>query len=242
MLTGEPMPVEKNEGDEVAAGSVNQSGSILFRATRVGKDTALAHIIEQVRQAQNSKPAIGRLADRISAVFVPTVMIIAVLTAMAWFNFGPAPVSAYILVTAMTVLIIACPCALGLATPMSIMVGVGKAAENGILIRKGDALQQSAELTAVVLDKTGTITEGKPKVTSIATAHGASEDEALRLAGALEKSSEHPLAQAILAAAQEMELELPKVSDFDAVAGHGIRGGADRRRYGSVGQPQADDG
>ena len=167
MLTGEPMPVEKAEEDEVVAGTLNKSGSILFKATRIGKDTALAQIITMVKRAQNAKPPIGRLADVISGYFVPMIIIIAIVSALAWLNFGPDPTLAFAVVSATTVLIIACPCALGLATPMSVMVGVGKAAEAGVLIRNGEALQSSTKITAMILDKTGTITEGAPTVTDI---------------------------------------------------------------------------
>src|SRR3989344_5843429 len=172
MLTGEPMPVEKKIGDEVVGATFNKSGSFLFQARRIGADTALARIIEMVRRAQSSKPAIGRLADRISAVFVPSVLIIAVITFLIWHNLGPEPRLSYSLVATMTVLIIACPCALGLATPISIMVGVGKAAEYGILIRNGEALQQAGRLTTIMLDKTGTVTEGRPSVTTLVPAPG----------------------------------------------------------------------
>jgi Cu+-exporting ATPase len=167
MLTGEPMPVRKGEGDEVSAGTLNTRGSIIYTATRVGRDTALAQIIRLVKKAQGSKPAIGRLADRISSVFVPTVMLIAVVSALVWYNVGPEPAVVHMMVAATTVLIIACPCALGLATPMSVMVGVGKAAEYGALIRQGDALQTAGKLDLVILDKTGTITEGHPAVTHL---------------------------------------------------------------------------
>ena len=223
MLTGEPMPVQKQLGDELAAGTINKSGSVLFRATRIGKDTALARIIEMVRQAQNSKPAIGRLADRIAAVFVPTVLIIAVLTFLIWFNFGPEPKAAYVLLTTMTVLIIACPCALGLATPISIMVGVGKAAEFGVLIRNGEALQRAGQLTTVVLDKTGTVTEGQPAVTELFAVDG-DERRLLSVAASLEAGSEHPLAEAIVMAAKQRDLELTAVQNFNAIAGLGVRG------------------
>jgi Cu+-exporting ATPase len=230
MLTGEPIPVEKQSGDEVAAGTINNTGSILFRASRVGKETALARIIEMVRRAQNSKPSIGRLADSIAAVFVPSVMIIAVLAALVWFNIGPEPQLAYMIVSATTVLIIACPCALGLATPMSVMVGVGKAAEAGILIRNGEALQQSSRLTTVVLDKTGTITAGHPEVTAIHPANGFTEEELLSQAASLEAGSEHPLAQAIIDSAVARNLQPVAVEDFAAVAGHGVRGIVQGRR------------
>jgi Cu+-exporting ATPase len=225
MLTGEPEPVSKRKGDELAAGTVNGQGTLVFRATRVGSHTALARIVSLVRRAQNAKPAVGRLADRIAGVFVPAVMIIAVCAALAWANFGPQPVAAYALVAAVTVLIIACPCALGLATPMSVMVGVGKAAEQGVLIRNGEALQTAAELDVVVLDKTGTITEGKPKLTRIVTADW-DENEALALAASLEQGSEHPLAAALLAAARERDLDLHELHDFEAAAGKGVSGSA----------------
>lgn len=222
MLTGEPLPVEKQVGDTVVGGTVNVQGSLLMQANKIGRDTMLAQIIDMVRSAQNSKPAIGRLADRIAAVFVPSVLIIAVLTWLAWFNLGPEPRISYMLVTTMTVLIIACPCALGLATPISIMVGVGKAAEYGILIRNGEALQRTGQLDTVVLDKTGTITEGKPRVTTVHCAAGFSEDDVLALAAAVERGSEHPLAAAILLAADERKLLPATASDFAAVPGHGV--------------------
>jgi len=226
MLTGEPIPAEKNIGDEVAAGTINSRGTFLFRATRIGTDTALARIIDMVRTAQNSKPAIGRLVDKVAAVFVPAVLLVAVATFMVWFNFGPEPRVSYTLVATVTVLIIACPCALGLATPISIMVGVGKAAEYGVLIRNGDALQTAGKLTTVVLDKTGTVTEGHPAVTTIHTAGDISEDELLAIAAAMETGSEHPLAQAVVDAAREKTLELAEVRDFKAIAGHGISANA----------------
>ncbi|MFA5529534.1 MAG: heavy metal translocating P-type ATPase [Thiohalomonadaceae bacterium] len=223
MISGEPIPVAKQCSDEVVGGTINGSGTFLYRATRIGKDTVLAQIIEMVRQAQGSKPAIGRLVDRVAGVFVPTVLIVAVLTFLAWYNLGPDPRVSFAIVATMTVLIIACPCALGLATPISIMVGVGKAAEHGVLIRNGDALQQAGRLTTVVLDKTGTVTEGKPRVTTLLAKNGWDENEALALAAALETGSEHPLAAAVLAAARERGLELPKVDSFEAVSGRGVR-------------------
>ena len=224
MLTGEPLPVVKQASDPVTGGTVNQTGSFVFRATRVGADTVLAYIIASVRQAQNSKPPIGRLADRVAAIFVPTVLIVAVLTALAWFNFGPEPRAGFMLVTTLTVLIIACPCALGLATPISIMVGVGKAAEYGVLIRDGAALQRAGQLTTIVLDKTGTVTTGRPTVTAVITAPGFAETEVFRLAAGLEAGSEHPLAQAILDAARARGLAIPAVERFAAIAGHGASG------------------
>lgn len=227
MLTGEPMPVEKAEGDSLAAGTINKTGSILFKATRVGKDTALAQIINMVKRAQNSKPPIGRLADVISAYFVPVVMIIAVSSALVWLNFGPDPAVAYAIVSATTVLIIACPCALGLATPMSVMVGVGKAAEAGVLIRNGEALQTASKITAMILDKTGTITLGAPKVTDVLIAEQFDEETVLRLAATLESGSEHPLAMAIVESAQERGIKTGKVSNFNAIAGHGVQAEVD---------------
>ncbi len=223
MLTGEPMPVEKTENDEIVAGTLNKSGSILFKATRVGKDTALAQIINMVKRAQNSKPPIGRLADIISAYFVPVVMIIAIVSALVWLNFGPEPTLAFAVVSATTVLIIACPCALGLATPMSVMVGVGKAAEAGVLIRNGAALQTASKITAMILDKTGTITEGAPKVTdTIVADESYTEKYILTAAASIESGSEHPLAQAIVDSALEQGIELEKTTDFQAIAGHGV--------------------
>lgn len=227
MLTGEPMPVEKTVGAEVVAGTINKTGSILFKATRVGKDTALAQIINMVKRAQNSKPPIGRLADVISAYFVPVVMIIAVTSALIWLNFGPEPVIAYAIISATTVLIIACPCALGLATPMSVMVGVGKAAEAGVLIRNGEALQTASKITAMILDKTGTITLGAPKVTDVVLAGEFDKDTVLRLAATLESGSEHPLAMAIVESAQESGLSMGKASNFKAIAGHGVQAEVD---------------
>ncbi|MDX1457533.1 MAG: heavy metal translocating P-type ATPase [Marinobacter sp.] len=226
MLTGEPMPVSKEPGDTVSAGTLNSHGSIIYQATRVGSETALAQIIRLVKKAQGSKPAIGRLADRISAVFVPSVMLIAVATALAWYNLGPEPAIVHMMVAATTVLIIACPCALGLATPMSVMVGVGKAAEYGVLIRQGDALQSAGNLNLVILDKTGTITEGHPTVTRI---HALEGDEAglLALAAGLEQHSEHPLAEAIVAHAKEAEVEPHAVTGFQARNGQGVRGELD---------------
>jgi Cu+-exporting ATPase len=235
MLTGEPMPVEKKTDAEVAGGTLNKSGTFLFVATRVGKDTALSRIVEMVRQAQGAKPAIGRLADKVSAWFVPTVLIIAVIAFVAWFDFGPEPHLNFAMVAAVTVLVIACPCALGLATPMSVMVGVGKAAEHGILIRNGDALQQAGQLTTVVLDKTGTVTLGKPAVTALVPTNNWDEAALLRIAASLEAGSEHPLAEAVLAAAKEREATLAPVQGFQAVAGHGVHGEVEGRhvRFGN---------
>ena len=222
MLTGESLPIEKVLGDSVVAGSINKTGTLLYQAQKIGGETMLAQIIEMVRQAQNSKPAIGRLADKVAAVFVPIVMIIAIMTFLVWYNFGPG--MGYVFETTMTVLVIACPCALGLATPISIMVGVGKAAEAGILIRNGNALQQSVNVTAVVLDKTGTVTEGKPVVMDIIVADGFTENDILQLTASLESASEHPLADAILTETKKRQLEWLAVDNFNAVSGKGIEG------------------
>ncbi len=222
MLTGEPMPVEKKKGDAVVAGSINKTGSFLFISTRIGKDTALAQIIGLVRNAQASKPAIGKLVDKVASVFVPTVLILAVITFLVWLNYGPSPSFSYALVTTMTVLIIACPCALGLATPISIMVGVGKAAESGILIRNGDALQQAGKLTTIVLDKTGTVTEGRPSVTNVMALPHSSDDECLSLSASIEVASEHPLGIAIVEAAKQRALTLHEISHFNAITGQGV--------------------
>lgn len=223
MLTGEPMPVSKKPGDEVSAGTLNTHGAIIYEATRVGSETALAQIIRLVKKAQGSKPEIGRLADRISSVFVPSVMLIAVLTALVWYNVGPGPEIVHMMVAATTVLIIACPCALGLATPMSVMVGVGKAAEYGALIRQGDALQAAGKLSLVILDKTGTITEGHPAVTHV---HAVSGDQhrLLCLAAGLEQHSEHPLAEAIVTKAREENASPDAVEQFEALNGQGVQG------------------
>jgi Cu+-exporting ATPase len=223
MLTGEPLAVRKNAGSEIFTGTVNQSGAVLFQATRVGADTALANIIETVKKAQRSKPAIGRLTDKIASVFAPLVLILALLTALLWLNWGPPPVMAHVLMTAMAVLLIACPCALGLATPISIMIAVGRAASMGLIVRNGDALQQAARLTTVVLDKTGTITEGRPKVTDICVVDGVDASRLLQMAASIESQSEHPLATAICQKAKEAELGALPVTEFQAVTGQGVK-------------------
>jgi P-type Cu+ transporter len=224
MLTGESLPVSKKQGDEVIGATLNKTGAFKFRTTKVGKDTALAQIVKMVQDAQNSKAPIARLVDIISGYFVPVVMILAVWTFVIWFVTGPQPQLVYALVTSVTVLIIACPCALGLATPMSLMVGIGKGAENGILIRSGEALQTARAIQTVVLDKTGTITKGKPELTDMVISDklAVKDDEVLRLAASVEKVSEHPLAQAIVEGAQARKLELAEVKDFEAIPGHGV--------------------
>ena len=223
MLTGEPTPVTKQKGDEVIAGTINTQGTFLYRSRRIGSDTVLAQIIEMVRHAQSSKPAIGRLVDKVASVFVPVVILVSVLTFILWYQFAPEQELAYALVTAMTVLIIACPCALGLATPISIMVAVGRAAEQGILIRNSEALQQAGKLTTIVLDKTGTITQGSPTVTQIYAANGWTEEQVLQVAASLEKNSEHPLAAAVVDAATKQNIELLDTNEFEAITGQGVK-------------------
>jgi Cu+-exporting ATPase len=236
-LTGEPMPVGKKPGDEVIGGTLNTTGSITFRATRVGKETALGQIVQLVEDAQATKAPIQRLADRVAGVFVPIVIALALVAFVAWFDLGPAPQAralVFALVAFVTVLIIACPCALGLATPTAILVGTGRAAEYGILIRSGEALERLAKARTVVLDKTGTITEGKPTVTHIVTAKKPdgtpiSPADVLKWAASVEQRSEHPLAVAILKAAQDKQVSLLPVEKFAAMEGRGVRGTVDRR-------------
>ncbi len=230
VVTGESVPVDKKIGDGVIGASINKTGAFTFRATKVGKDTALARIVAMVEQAQNSKPPIGRLVDNISSYFVPAVMIIAILTFLAWFNFGPEPALNYAVVTMVTVLVIACPCALGLATPISLMVGVGKAAEHGVLIRNGEALETASRLTTVVLDKTGTITKGKPELTDVLSLGEFTENEVLRLAAVADKRSEHPLAEAIVNGARSRAVEVGEPEQFNAIPGHGVEATVDGKR------------
>jgi len=222
MITGESIPVEKHPGDTVIGATMNGSGAIRFRATKVGKDTALAQIIRLVQDAQGSKAPIQRVVDAVSHYFVPAVLMLAVASAVVWFIFGPSPASVYALIVFVTTLIIACPCALGLATPTSLTVGIGKGAEQGILIRSGDALQMTQGLDVIVLDKTGTITRGKPELTNVLTQPGFAEDDVLRLAAAVERTSEHPLAAAIVDGARDRGLLLPDAAEFRAVPGHGV--------------------
>ncbi len=222
MLTGESLPVEKVIGSKVAAGTMNQRGSFMYQATRIGRDTALAQIIKSVRQAQGSKPELAKLADKIASIFVPVVVIISVITFIIWNTWGPDPSLGYAFVTAMTVLVIACPCALGLATPISVMVAVGRSAQSGILIRNGDALQTAGKITSLVLDKTGTVTEGKPTVATVEAYANYTQDDVLQFAASIEKGSEHPLASAIMNAAEAKELKLVRAKKFHAVAGHGV--------------------
>ncbi len=223
MLTGEPIPAAKGVGDTVVGGTINGTGAFAFRATKVGADTMLAQIIRMVEDAQGAKLPIQGLVDRITMWFVPAVMGLAALTVLVWLMFGPDPALTYALVAGVAVLIIACPCAMGLATPTSIMVGTGRAAELGVLFRKGDALQRLQEVQIVALDKTGTITEGKPTLTDLDLAAGADEVTILRLVAAVEALSEHPVAEAILRAAGD-RAALPQVADFASIAGFGVRG------------------
>jgi Cu+-exporting ATPase len=224
MLTGESLPVEKAPGDEVIGGTINTSGSFTFEATKVGQDTALAQIIRMVQDAQGSKAPIQRLADQIALYFVPIVIAIAALTFAFWLIAGPSPSFNFALTVTIAVLIIACPCAMGLATPTAIMVGTGKGAESGVLIRGGEALEAAHKVGAIVLDKTGTITLGKPVVTDVVPTRDLSRDDLLAQAAALETGSEHPLGQAIIDSAREAGLVLPAASDFDSIAGQGVRG------------------
>ena len=232
MVTGEPVPVEKGADAEVVGGTVNQAGALLVQTTHVGADTVLAQIVRLVEEAQASRPAIQALADRVVAVFVPVVLVIAALVFGIWLLVGPSPALTYALVAAVSVLIIACPCAMGLATPVSVMVGTGKAAELGVLFRKGEALQTLSEADVVALDKTGTLTEGRPTLTDVALVDAGSgtEDDVVRLVAAVEVSSEHPVADAIVRAADERGIDVPSASDFEAVPGFGVRGVVEGRR------------
>jgi Cu+-exporting ATPase len=222
MLTGESLPVEKGPGDQVIGATLNRTGAFSFRATRVGRDTMLAQIIRLVQEAQGSKAPIQRLADRVASVFVPVVMGLAAVTFLVWLLFGPAPSLTYALVTFVAVLIIACPCALGLATPTAIMVGTGRGAEQGVLIKSGEALETAHRIDTVILDKTGTLTRGVPSVTDVRTLNGFGETDLLRLAASAEWGSEHPLGEAIVRRAQDQGIELARPERFAAVPGRGI--------------------
>lgn len=230
MLSGEPVPVVKQTGDELFAGTINGNGALLARVSHPSDDTALAHIIQRVRNAQTSKPPIGRMVDKVAAVFVPVVLVIAAITFLVWFNLGPEPRAAFALTTSIAVLVIACPCALGLATPIAIMVGTGRAAQAGILIRNGDALQAASQLTHLVVDKTGTLTEGKPAVTG-KQAFGIDTQRLLQLAASLENNSEHPLANAIIQAAEQESIATLPADAFEAITGRGVQGIIDHHLY-----------
>lgn len=222
MITGESIPVEKHEGDKVIGASINKNGSFRFEATKVGKDTTLAQIIKLVEDAQGSKAPIAKLADQVSGVFVPIVIVLAILSGLLWYFLGQES-WVFALSITISVLVIACPCALGLATPTAIMVGTGKGAENGVLIKSGDALETTQKVETIVFDKTGTITEGKPIVTDVLTYHEYSENDVLALAASAETGSEHPLGEAIVEGAKERQLTLKEVTDFEAIPGHGIQ-------------------
>jgi Cu+-exporting ATPase len=224
MVTGESMPSPKRPPDKVIGGTVNGTGALVIRAEKIGSDTVLAHIVAMVGAAQRSRAPIQRIADTVAGYFVPAVLAVAIVAFAVWAAWGPAPAFAYALIAAVSVVIIACPCALGLATPMSIMVGVGKGAGAGVLIKSAESLERMEKVDTLVVDKTGTLTEGKPRVTDVVTAQGFSEEELLRLAASLEKSSEHPLAAAIAAAAREKGLEAKEPTDFTSVTGKGVTG------------------
>jgi len=230
MVTGEPLAVRKAAGDGVIGGSINGQGSFIMRADKIGQDTMLSQIVQMVASAQRSRAPIHGLADKVASVFVPIVILIAIVAFIAWSVWGPAPPMAFGLIAAVSVLIIACPCALGLATPMSIMVGVGRGAQLGVLIRDAEALERLEKVDTVVVDKTGTLTEGKPRVTELVPCEGITETEFLHWAASLERGSEHPLAHAIIEKAKEAEVELTEASDFEAPNGMGVIGQVDGQR------------
>ncbi len=229
MVTGEPIPVEKTSGEKLIGATVNGTGSLLMRAEKVGSDTLLAQIVQMVAEAQRSRAPIQKLVDIVSGYFVPAVVVIAVITFFVWWNWGPEPALAYAVINSVAVLIIACPCALGLATPMSIMVGTGKGAMMGVLFKNAEALEVLRKVDTLVVDKTGTLTEGKPKLVSVVAVDGFHEHDALRLAASLERASEHPLAEAIVRGAEERDTELAKTDDFQSVTGKGVTGTVDGR-------------
>jgi Cu+-exporting ATPase len=237
MITGEPMPAEKGVGDKVTGGTVNQTGSVLMEAERVGSETVLSQIVEMVAQAQRSRAPIQGLADKVAGWFVPAVIGISFITFVVWAIVGPEPRFAYAIVNAVAVLIIACPCALGLATPMSIMVGVGRGAQVGVLIKKAEAMELMEKVRTLVVDKTGTLTEGRPRLTTIVAADSVSEQKLLAAAASVEQNSEHPLATAIVNGANERGIKVPAVSDFQSTTGGGVSGQVDGRRV-LVGKPQ----
>jgi heavy metal translocating P-type ATPase len=230
MVTGEPIPVEKTKGSKVTGGTVNGTGSFIMRAERVGSETLLAQIVRMVAEAQRSRAPIQKLADIVAAYFVPAVVLVAVLTFIVWALFGPEPAMAYALVNAVAVLIIACPCALGLATPMSIMVGTGRGATAGVLIKNAEALEVLEKIDTLVVDKTGTLTEGKPRVISVIPVRGQDEGEILFLAASLERSSEHPLAAAIISGAEERGVKLANAREFRSITGKGVVGSVDGKQ------------
>ncbi len=224
MLTGEPLPVEKKQGDSLTGGTINGTGSFIMRAERVGADTTLSQIVNMVAEAQRSRAPIQKMVDKVSSYFVPAVIIIAIIAFIAWSIWGPSPALAYALIAAVSVLIIACPCALGLATPMSIMVATGKGAMAGVLVKNAESLENFAKVDTLIVDKTGTLTEGKPALTDIYTAKGISENSFLQSVASLEKGSEHPLAEAIVKGVEERGIKLDKAADFEAITGKGVKG------------------
>lgn len=230
MVTGESMPADKIKNDVVVGATMNKTGSFTFKATRVGQETMLAQIIRLVQEAQGSKAPIQRLADLVSSYFVPIVLMLAIVTFVVWYDFGPNPTLTFALLNAVAVLIIACPCAMGLATPTAIMVGTGKGAEHGILIKDAESLETAHKVKTIIFDKTGTLTKGKPEVTDILPVNAVSKDELLKLAGSIEKGSEHSLAEAILKAAKAQKLLLSKVEKFQAIPGHGVEGAVDGKK------------
>src|SRR5262249_16834970 len=228
MVTGEPIPVEKRKGDQVIGATLNGTGSFVMEAKRVGSETLLAQIVQMVSEAQRSRAPIQKIADIVSGYFVPIVILISVLTFIVWATFGPEPRMAYAVINAVAVLIIACPCALGLATPMSIMVATGKGAQAGVLFKNAEAIEVLREIDTLVVDKTGTLTEGKPRLVTIEPGDGFDQKNLLRLAGSLELGSEHPLAAAIVSGAREGDVELTKAESFESVTGKGVKGRIDR--------------
>jgi len=224
MITGEPLPVEKGEGDRVTGGTLNKNGTLAIRATQVGADTVLSQIVDMVAGAKRSRAPIQGLADRVSSVFVPTVVLIAIISFFVWLTFGPDPALAFAVTAAVSVLIIACPCALGLATPISITTAAGRGAQAGVLIKDAEALERMARVDTVIVDKTGTLTQGRPKLTDVVVTGDQSESDVLALAAALERGSEHPLAEAIVEGARERGLSLGNATEFEAITGKGVQG------------------
>ena len=229
MISGEPMPVEKVAGDTVTGATINGTGSMVIEATRVGADTMLSQIVEMVANAQRSRAPIQKYADMVAGYFVPVVILVAVLSFIGWAIWGPDPALSYGLVAAVAVLIIACPCALGLATPMSIMTATGRGAQAGVLIKNAEALERFEKVDTLIVDKTGTLTEGKPKLVAVLPEEGHDEAEVLRLAASLERGSEHPLAEAIVNGAEERGVDMADATDFEAVTGKGVKGVVDGR-------------
>lgn len=234
MLTGESLPVVKKINHHVSAGTLNNTGTFIFRAVEIGEKTVLAQIVQLVKQAQNSKPEIAKLADKISGIFVPIVLLIAVITAVFWYLWGPEPKSLYMFITAMTVLIIACPCAVGLATPLAVIAGVGKAAQKGLILQNAQALEVASQLSCIVFDKTGTLTQGKPVLMNIKSFSDCDQDMILQLTASLEQYSEHPIGQAVVNAAQEKQIKLFAVETFQSITGEGVTGQINSKQYSAV--------